>query len=81
MVLACPDALASAVFDRNRDFLLNAFNWLCAREFRVAVSPRPEGEVILEDERALASIGRLAIFGLPGACLVVGLLLAWRRRR
>jgi hypothetical protein len=81
LVLACPDALASEVFDRNRDFLLNAFNWLCARDFRVSIRPRPQDEVILEDEQALASIGRLAIFGLPGACLAVGLLLAWRRRR
>ncbi len=83
LVLPCPDALGQELFDTNRDFLLNAFNWLASRDFRVTVTPRDPKFAYLDlsDGDDLATMHRAAAYGLPGVCLALGILLAlWRRR-
>jgi hypothetical protein len=76
------DGLASAYLRQNRDFALNAFNWLASRERRLVVRPRTEDRRILDVATAgtLAAIHRVSVYALPGLCAVLGLLLAWRRR-
>jgi hypothetical protein len=81
-------ALASAFFfddesfDVNRDFALNAFNWLAEREYRIAVSPLAKSQSFLEFERSRTKpILTYALWlGLPGLCAAIGLLVFLRRR-
>ena len=76
------DALATAYLPQNRDFALNAFNWLASRERRLVVRPRLEDRRVLDlaTTDALAAVHRVSVYALPGLCAVLGLLLAWRRR-
>jgi hypothetical protein len=70
-------------FSTNRDFALNAFNWASSREFRARISPRS-----IQDRRfavgADDSLFRLHVVGsyvLPLLATIIGILVAWRRRR
>ena len=73
---------SSALLADNRDFLLNAFNWMAEREYRLRVSPLPRGASKLDLVRgsAFPVLGWTLYVVLPGACIAVGALLAWRRR-
>jgi hypothetical protein len=80
--------IASATFlttelSVNQDFLLNAFNWLTERDYRVRVSPRDPRVSVLDVRRgsALSVLSYVLWIGLPGLCLAVGATIAWRRRR
>lgn len=81
-------AVASAYFfsnqliDVNRDFALNAFNWLAEREYRLAVAPLVKSETFLDFERSSARpiLTYLLWLLLPGLCAGVGLLVFLRRR-
>lgn len=66
----------------NRDFLLNAFNWLAAREYRVRVAPLQHGVAVLDLQRgsALPVLTYSLWLFLPGCCVAIGAVLAWRRR-
>ncbi len=66
----------------NRDFALNAFNGLASREYRVRVSPLEHAESRLDLARseALPVLTYTLYLGFPGACIAIGVLLAWRRR-
>jgi hypothetical protein len=80
--------VASAFFfdnqslDVNRDFVLNAFNWLAEREYRLAVSPLRKSQSHLDFERSSAKpILTYALFlGLPGLCAGIALAVFLRRR-
>jgi len=70
-------------FAANRDFALNAFNWAASREFRARISPRS-----IEDRRfavgADDSLFHLHVVGsyiLPLIATLIGVFVAWRRRR
>lgn len=75
------DLFADELFDYNRDFLLNAFNWLAERDYRVGVAPRDPGISLLEIGRGPAA-RRLgwAVWALPVLCMAIGLFVAVRRR-
>lgn len=81
-------AVASAYFfendslDDNRDFALNAFNWLAEREYRISVAPLEKSTSFLVFERSSARpILTFGLwFGLPGLCAVIGLVVYLRRR-
>ena len=62
------------------DFALNAFNWLADREWRVNVSPKDPDLRILEPE-GIPWMSRVAIWGLPLLCLLLGGLVAFVRGR
>jgi hypothetical protein len=77
------EVLSNGPFAFARDFALNAFNWLAARDWRVSVRPRDRDrrQLDLVNTNALSTLNRVATFGLPGLCALLGCALAWRRRR
>lgn len=82
LVFGSASFFASALFDTNRDFALNALNWLAERDYRLAVRPLPRGESHVDFQRGLAR--PLLTYGLglalPGAFLLIGLVVFLRRR-
>lgn len=74
---------SNTTFSTNRDFLLNAFNWLTERDFRVGVSPRdPEYNLLdLRGTTHMSVILKVSTLAIPGLCLVFAFLTYWRRRR
>lgn len=69
-------------FDVNRDFVLNAFNWMASREYRISVRP-------LEKSLSFLDFGRSSVkpvltyslwLGLPGLCALIGAAVFTRRR-
>ena len=83
VALGSPDAFNNRALDDNRDFALNVFNWLAAREQRLVVRPRSDDRRILELRNTdnLAIVNRLVTFALPGLFAALGLVLALRRRK
>jgi ABC-type uncharacterized transport system len=77
------EVLSDGPFPYARDFALNAFNWLAERDWRLNVQPRDRDQRKLDlvNTHALSTINRVATFGLPGLCALLGCFLAWRRRR
>ncbi len=82
LALGSSDLFASAVFDSNRDFLLNAFNWAASREFRVSITPqaRTVRRLDLGVDRTLFHLGLIAGWTLPLLCFAL-VVLTWLRRR
>lgn len=82
-------ALASAAFfsngylEANRDFLMNAFNWMVERDSRVGVAARPDSSAMLDLTRGarMATLSWILWLILPAACAVAGLAVGRRRRR
>jgi ABC-2 type transport system permease protein len=81
--LGSTDAFANQSWEVNSDLLLNAFDWAVAREFRVHVAPhsRAARRLDVASGNALAGVHLVTVVLLPGLCLVLGFLTAWRRRR
>lgn len=77
------EAFLNRVVPSNRDFLLNAFNWLGSREYRVKVSKQnPEARRIdVTAEGALARVTWVAMGLLPILCVLSGVVIVWRRNR
>lgn len=81
-------ALASAYFfdndslDVNRDFVLNAFNWMAERDYRLSVRPLEKSESFLDFERSSAKpvLTYSLWLGLPGLCALLGIAVFVRRR-
>ncbi len=73
---------SDGLFPVNKDFLLNAFNWMASREYRVRVSPLERGESRLDLARssALPVLSYALYLGLPGLFMAIGLVIAWKRR-
>ncbi|HVS19870.1 MAG TPA: DUF4350 domain-containing protein, partial [Planctomycetota bacterium] len=83
VVFGAPDALANGALVHARDLVLNTFNWLAARDWRLNVRPRdPDRRRLdLQSTTALAAVQRVAFLGLPGLFALVGVVVAVRRRR
>ena len=66
----------------NRDFLLNAVNWLLDRRELMAIAPRSleERQRVMMTGRQQGLFGAAVMVGLPGLAAVAGLLV-WLRRR
>ena len=81
--VGAPDVFANGVFDTNRDFLVNAFNWAANREFRVSITPkaRQDRRIDIGEDRTLFYLNLVAIWCLPLLSLAIGIFAAWRRRR
>jgi hypothetical protein len=81
-------AVASAYFfgnqliDVNRDFALNALNWLADREYRLKVAPLARSESYLDFQRSSAKpvLTYTLWLALPGLCAAIGLAVFLRRR-
>ena len=81
-----PDTLANGAYEQLRgirELMLNTFNWLAEREYRLSVRPRdPDRRFVdIQTTNALAVVHRLVALALPGAFALAGIVLAWRRRR
>lgn len=68
-------------FQANRDFFLNAVNWLAAEEDLISVRPKPpEAHQLTLNEQQMRRLMILGIFGVPGLIVAAGLSVWWRRR-
>ena len=83
IVLGSAEFLSSRLLTTNKDFALNAFNWLTAREYRISVTPHTEAPSLLDLHQGnnLLKLRSLAFFLLPGLCALFGILTWYRRRR
>lgn len=83
LAFGSPDGLGNGALATSRDLVLNAFNWLAARDWRLNVRPRdPDRRRLdLENTTALAQVQRVAFLGLPGVFALIGIVVALRRRR
>ena len=77
------DAFCNALLDADRDFVLNGFNWAASRDFRVVVSHKSKERRRLDTAQgnALAVVNLVAVVIVPGACLLLGLWTAFKRRK
>jgi ABC-type uncharacterized transport system involved in gliding motility auxiliary subunit len=68
--------------EANRDFALNAFNWLAAREYRMSVATQSQERNMIDVRQSdnLLKLRSLVLFGLPGLCALLGLI-TWSLRR
>lgn len=73
----------NATFDTNRDFLLNTFNWAASRDWRVKVEAResPERRLDLAQPDAVRQLWIWIALAPALVSLLLGLFIAWRRRR
>ncbi len=83
LALGSSDALCNATFERNLDFILNAFNWLASREQRLVIRPRVEQVRTLnvQDKSTVRWLSLVTCVVMPGLCALLGFVLAWTRRR
>jgi hypothetical protein len=82
VVLGSPEFLSTAAMEANRDFALNAFNWLAAREYRMSVATQSQERNMIDVRQSdnLLKLRSLVLFGLPGLCALLGLI-TWSLRR
>ncbi len=82
LVMGSSAFFQNVYFDYNQDFIKNAFNSLCERDHRIRVAPLPSGMTRMDLQRSSAGevLTWTLYLGLPGACALVGIVLAWRRR-
>lgn len=67
---------------RNRDLFLNSVNWLLGEPEAITIRPRKPGASQLAlSEPTLRTIRTAALFVLPEAIAVLGVIAWWRRRR
>lgn len=67
---------------RNRDLFLNSVNWLLGEPEAIAIRPRKAGASQLAvSEPTLRNIRTAALFVVPEAIAVLGVVAWWRRRR
>jgi len=73
---------ANLDFNANRDFILNAFNWLAEREYRMAVTPLDRSTSFLDLERGNAKpvLVYSLWLGLPALSALIGGIVFLRRR-
>ncbi|MDZ4772249.1 MAG: GldG family protein [Planctomycetota bacterium] len=83
VVLGSTDVFLNYRMKDNRDFVLNAFNWVASREYRVKVS-KTSTETRRIDVKAEGQLSRMywiAIGALPLVCILLGVVIVWRRNR
>lgn len=66
----------------NASLFLNIVNWLTSREKLIAIGPKiPEQTRVRLNASQLSRILWFSLGGLPGLCLVLGVVVWWRRRK
>lgn len=81
--LPTPSFLDDRLFDYNRDFAVNLFDWLADRDFRVRVAPKNPLQSRLDVQRnpKLTRLLKWLTYGPPLAALLLGATLFFARRR
>ncbi|MFT5284896.1 MAG: hypothetical protein ACI8TQ_001055 [Planctomycetota bacterium] len=81
--VASPSFLSNSTFSTNRDFLLNSFNWLAERDFRVGVTTRDPEQSFIDLNRGsdVSVIFHSSVWGLPAIFGLLGVVTFFRRRR
>ena len=65
----------------DRDFFMNALNWLLERKDLLAIAPKEYEETrLMMTRRDLAMLFWLVVMVIPGFVAIVGLGVWWRRR-
>jgi ABC-type uncharacterized transport system involved in gliding motility auxiliary subunit len=68
-------------FQGNRDFFLNAANWLALQENLIAIRPKaPDDRRITVTEDQHSRIRMISLFLIPGLLFAAGVRTWWRRR-
>ena len=68
-------------FNGNSDLAMNAMNWLSSDEDLISIRPKPQDERNVTMTKAQFNWVRLSSqFLLPGALLLIGVSVWWRRR-
>ena len=68
-------------FNGNRDLAMNAMNWLSSDEDMISIRPKPQDERNVTMTKAQFNWVRISSqFLLPGALLLIGVSVWWRRR-
>ena len=66
----------------NLTLALNAVNWLAQREAALGIPPRsPEQVQLFLSAAQMRTITLISLLGLPGAAILLGVVVWWRRRR
>jgi gliding motility-associatede transport system auxiliary component len=66
----------------NLTLALNAVNWLAKQEASLGIPPRkPEQVQLFLSASQMRTIALISLLGLPGAAIVLGVAVWWRRRR
>jgi hypothetical protein len=83
LALGSAEGMGNGPFPFARDLLLNGFNWLAERDWRLNVRPRDQDvrQLDLVNTGALAVVNRVAFLALPGLFALLGVLVALMRRR
>ncbi len=83
VVLGTATGFMSAGARHNLDLWRAVFNWATDRDHRVTVSPRDPDLRMLprDDPEAIVAVVRFAQYGLPGAALLIALVIAFLRSR
>lgn len=77
------ETFLNVIVPTNRDFLLNAANWLASREYRVKVSKNDPAtrRIDVNSESGLARVTWIAMGCLPLLFALTGIVTVWRRNR
>jgi hypothetical protein len=83
VTLGSASVLANQHLDYNADFVRNVFRWVTSREYRLGISPRdPDHRRLpLGQAESVGRVSRVALWWLPAACFVLGLITAFVRSR
>lgn len=73
--------LDAAISSQGLDFLVSCAHWLVDRGHLTGVTPKPKRYFALNlDDRQLSLLSMVSLLLLPGAALLLALLMGWRRR-
>jgi ABC-type uncharacterized transport system involved in gliding motility auxiliary subunit len=68
-------------FQGNRDFLMNAVNWLSAEEDLISIRPKPrESHQLTLNTKQMQNLLLFGVVGLPLVIIGLGVGVWWRRR-
>jgi hypothetical protein len=84
VALGTADVMINDLMPANQALMLNCFNWLAERDWRLTLRPRDRVKRVLDvqtDKRPMARVTLVGTALLPGLCALLGVLLAWKRRR
>jgi hypothetical protein len=83
VALGAADAFCNKAMEVNADFLMNVFNWAVSQDYRVSISPRDPDlrRLPIGETDALARLTRFCLWGVPGVCVLLGVLTGAIRAR